>query len=168
MKGLLGVASGREGSVARREIDLPERSDVPPLGGQSTRQDVSMSELDIPLPPPRRRSRRLRKKLRIEEFRELGFAVGFHFDDTVPPAAASAAWDAFIGKVEARGLAFGGSESAGFVTKTGPGSANEDDRRAVREALAALPGVAGVAIGELEDAWYAPSETRWATLDAAP
>ncbi|MFX8565836.1 50S ribosome-binding protein YggL, partial [Acinetobacter baumannii] len=63
-----------------------------------------------PLPPPaRQRSKRLRKKLRIDEFKEYGFAVSFRFSDSLSPKARDDLWALFIAElIETRGLAFSG------------------------------------------------------------
>jgi uncharacterized protein YggL (DUF469 family) len=112
------------------------------------------------LPPPiRRRSKRLRKKLRIEEFQELGFAVGFRLSNELSPKDRDAFWIGFIEQIELRGLAFGGNEE-GYVTKFGRGSATEEDRAAIRAWLEARPEVGSVALGDLEDAWYGHAESE--------
>ncbi len=43
------------------------------------------------------RSRRLRKKLHIDEFQELGFEVAFRLRDGLSADEMGAFWDAFIG-----------------------------------------------------------------------
>jgi len=102
----------------------------------------------------RRRSRRLRKKLRVGEFRELGFAVGFRVSPALSSQEVDELWNRFIlDAIEARGLAFCGGHE-GFVTKVGRGSATEADRDAVRAWLAAQRGVEDVKVGPLEDAWH--------------
>lgn len=100
----------------------------------------------------RRRSRRLRKKLRVGEFREFGFAVGFRVSPALSTQGVDELWNRFIlDAIEARGLAFGGGQE-GFVTKVGHGSATEADRDAVRAWLTARSGVDDVKVGPLEDA----------------
>ena len=54
--------------------------------------------------------------------------------------------------IEARQLLFGGGDAGGFVTQAGPGSASEEDRRAVMAWLGACPELEHVVVGELEDA----------------
>ena len=110
------------------------------------------------LPPVRRRSKRLEKKLRIGDFKEYGFAVGFRLSESLTPTAGDDFWSRFIGNlIEERGLAFGGSEE-GFITKFGRGSATEDDRTAVSHWLKNQPEVERVVVGPLEDAWYGHAE----------
>jgi uncharacterized protein len=106
------------------------------------------------LPPPvRRRSKRLRKRLRIDEFKEYGFAVSFRMSEDISPKDRDAFWTSFIELIEGRDLAFGGGEE-GYVTKFGRGSATEEDRNAIRVWLEAKSGVRNVVLGPLEDAWY--------------
>jgi len=105
--------------------------------------------------PPRasrHRSRRLRKKLHIEEFREAGFHVDFVL--TVEPGVASHRfWDDFLAEaIEAHALTCGGAHPC-FVTPE-RGSAAEAHRRIVRDWLAARPEVTRATVGGLVDAWY--------------
>ena len=98
------------------------------------------------------RSRRLRKKLHVDEFREDGFHVRFVLR-ALSATEADRFWDAFLAEaIEARGLTYGGGEQ-GFVAAL-RGSATEADREAVRVWLAARPEVASAEIGPLVDAWY--------------
>jgi uncharacterized protein YggL (DUF469 family) len=108
-----------------------------------------------PSPPPaRQRSKRLRKKLRIEEFKEYGFAVSFRLAESLSPMAKDDFWALFTAEViRKRGLAFSGHEE-GYITKFGRGSATEGDREAVSAWLKERPGVNRVTVGPLEDAWY--------------
>ena len=102
----------------------------------------------------KRRSRRLRKKLRIGEFQELGFRVLFEFR---PPFAENQNlefWDAFILQaIEGNGLAYGGGTD-GFVSSWRRGSATETHREAVRSWLGSRAEVASVKVGPLIDAWH--------------
>jgi len=98
------------------------------------------------------RSRRLRKKLHVDEFREDGFHVRFALR-ALSAAEADRFWDAFLAEaIEARGLTYGGAEE-GFVAAL-RGSATEADRDAVRDWLAARPEVMSAEVGSLVDAWY--------------
>ena len=61
------------------------------------------------------RSRRLRKKLRIDEFQELGFELSWNFPAGTAEAQLDAVIDAFILEViEARQLAFAGNGHLGW------------------------------------------------------
>jgi uncharacterized protein YggL (DUF469 family) len=84
---------------------------------------------------------------------EHGFAVSFRLSGPLPEEAEGEFWRAFIEElIEPRGLAFGGGETAGYVTRF-RGSATEEDREAVRAWLGQRTGVERVTIGPLEDAW---------------
>ena len=98
------------------------------------------------------RSRRLRKKLHVDEFREDGFHVRLVLR-TLSAAEADRFWDDFLAEaIEARGLTYGGGEQ-GFVAAL-RGSATEADRAAIRDWLAACPEVASAEIGPLVDEWH--------------
>jgi len=103
--------------------------------------------------------KRLRKKLHVGEFQELGFEVRFRVADNLSPDAFDAVVDAFISQaIEAHALACGGGgqppEWSVFVTREGRGSASEGHRQAVATWLVARPEVNTVQIGPLVDAWY--------------
>ena len=72
------------------------------------------------------RTRRLRKKLRVDEFQELGFEVSFELRDGLDEAQIDQFWDEFIVQSsEKNGLAFGGSTN-GFVSAFGRGSTEQN------------------------------------------
>ena len=106
--------------------------------------------------------RRLRKKRRLGEFRELGFAV-------VARLARDAAdleeetWDFVARCVEPASLGFGGGWSerrmSGFVTRH-RGSASEADRALVERWLHTRAWVEAVATGPLVDAWHGSDRDR--------
>lgn len=107
----------------------------------------------------KRRSRRLRKKLHIGEFKEHGFEVHFKFKaDLTSEAQLDATMKLITETIESRGLLFGGGES-GFVTKAGRGSTTEDDRNAVYSWLRSCASAVEVRIGQNEDAWYGPQHS---------
>jgi uncharacterized protein YggL (DUF469 family) len=106
-------------------------------------------------------NRRLRKKLHLGEFQELGFTVSA----SCPPA-----WDEterdramleLLSVVEARGLVFGGGDSAsgmdGHIGLAQRGSPTEDDRQAIETCLKEI-GFTEVRVSPLEDAWYPPED----------
>ena len=99
------------------------------------------------------RKRRLRKKLRVDEFQEFGFDVNFEFTQALAVAQSNAFWDALIAQIEANGLLYGGNESA-FVCFDGRGSATEEDRRMLNSWLSSRSEVSSVVIGPLVDAWH--------------
>ena len=77
------------------------------------------------------RSRRLRKKLRVDEFQELGFEVQWHFPADTAVEAVDALTDRFIAElIEPRGLAFAGSGYLaweGLVCTQAIGRCSEED-----------------------------------------
>ena len=102
-------------------------------------------------------NKRLRKKKRVGEFKELGFEL---LGD-LRPGLAGADLDPFVNRlvdvVEARKLGFGGGAGrddklAGFVTRMGRGSATED-RAALAAFLAGDVDVVRHEVGPLKDAW---------------
>jgi len=103
--------------------------------------------------------KRLRKKLHVSEFQELGFEVRFQVADNLSYDAFDTVVDAFISQaIEAHGLLCGGGgknpEWSVFVTRERRGSVTEEHRQAIERWLAAHPEVNAVHIGPLVDAWY--------------
>lgn len=102
--------------------------------------------------------KRLRKKLRMGEFRQFGFEVRFRLPDELPEAGLDAFWDSFIDEaVEARGLLCGGTCGRKwdvFVTRSGRDSATDEDRRAVAVWLEQHPMASAADVGPLVDAWH--------------
>ncbi|MGE5492158.1 MAG: YggL family protein [Actinomycetota bacterium] len=102
------------------------------------------------------RSRRLRKKLHLDEFQELGFDVEAVLKEPLVGNAEEALLIAFIeGVIEPRGLIYGGGLSCGYVCRAGGSSATDEDRAAVRDWFQARGEFAAVTVQELSDAWYA-------------
>lgn len=101
------------------------------------------------------RSRRLRKKLHLDEFQELGFDVKTVLKEPFFGTAEEELLIAFIEEaIESRGLIYGGGVGCGYVCKAGGGSATDDDRAAVRDWLQARSEFASVTVRALSDAWY--------------
>ena len=102
----------------------------------------------------KRRSRRLRKKLRIGEFKEAGFEINFKFKAGLTSEDRLDILMKFVTEaIESRNLSFGGGES-GFITRTGRGSTTEEDRQAVNSWLLSCASIDQVRVNENEDAWY--------------
>lgn len=116
-------------------------------------KDLSAGELNKP------RMRRLRKKLRVGEFQELGFEIKFQLKPDLE-IAFDEALDSWIAFVESQGWTFGGGvnmaskELEGFVTKEGRGSLTEADRLAAEKWLADQEWVAEFHVEQLKDAWH--------------
>jgi uncharacterized protein YggL (DUF469 family) len=105
----------------------------------------------------KKRSPRLRKKLRIGEFRELGFGLEFVFKKDLSEEDVDLFIDAFLSEaIEPRLLAYGGGIGSGFVAKFGRGSASEEDRASVQNWLLVRPEVKDVNAGPLVDVWHHP------------
>jgi uncharacterized protein YggL (DUF469 family) len=95
--------------------------------------------------------KRLRKKLRLQEFQEMGFYVDF---DTNLPLEEdwSPLWVAFGKFLKTQGL----KTECCYMTRPGRYSATDADREAVAAWLHQQPGVAAVKAWPLDDAWYGP------------
>lgn len=106
-------------------------------------------------PPTRNRSRRLRKKLRIGEFQELGFSVSMEFPQALNPDEQETFLDALLDElIVPRDLAYGGSVEGGFVSRFGRGSTTQEDRDAVSAWLRARVDVTSASVGPMEDCWH--------------
>ncbi|CAM4016080.1 YggL family protein [Shewanella insulae] len=103
------------------------------------------------------RSRRLRKKLRIDEFQEFGFDVNWTFDDSVTEEQIDAIVDQFIDQViEERKLGFHGGghkEWEGIIATQTIGKCTEEDRQAVSDFWKKQP-AKDVVVSELYDIWW--------------
>jgi uncharacterized protein YggL (DUF469 family) len=82
------------------------------------------------------RSRRLRKKLRVDEFQEMGFDISFNFPVGTAEETIDAVVDALIDEViEPRKLAFAGSGHLaweGMICTQQLGKCTDEDRSAVQ------------------------------------
>lgn len=110
----------------------------------------------MPLPSNKRRSARLRKKLHIGEFQEMGFEFEATINESFSSEQIELAVDAFLAElVEPRNLGMGGWLNGAYLQKMDGTSATEEDREAVRGWLEARPEVAAVRVSPLFDAHYA-------------
>jgi uncharacterized protein YggL (DUF469 family) len=102
--------------------------------------------------------KRLRKKLYVGEFKELGFEVTATFKPGVDVDARNAFLERLLESTAVEELAFSGGTSAagldGFFTLDHRGSATEQHRERVRELLAKDPAIATPNVGPLVDAWH--------------
>lgn len=103
------------------------------------------------------RSRRLRKKLHIEEFQELGFTVKWSFAEATDVEQVDSILDQFILQVmEPNGLAFEGSgylNWEGLICLQKIGKCTEQHRASVQDWLK-QHGMQEVVVGELFDIWW--------------
>ena len=103
-------------------------------------------------------NKRLRKKLRVGEFRELGFELRLSLVPGLTEGAVEDALDDFIGDaIEDQDLAVGGGFGEHwnfFVTSMKPGSVTEEQRAAVIAWLEKDPRFTNVQASPMIDAWY--------------
>ncbi|EKP4474954.1 YggL family protein [Cronobacter dublinensis] len=103
------------------------------------------------------RSRRLRKKMHIDEFQELGFTVTWRFPQGATDEQINTTVDELINEaIEPNGLAFGGSGNQaweGLVFRQQIGKCTDEDRDVVRKWLEARS-MTDVQVSELVDIWW--------------
>lgn len=103
------------------------------------------------------RSRRLRKKMHIDEFKELGFSVGFSFPEGSSEEAIDKTVDALIADVvDPHGLAFDGSgylQWQGLICLQKTGKCTEEHRELVRKWLEDRK-LNQIQVSELFDVWW--------------
>ena len=110
-------------------------------------------------PGNKSRSRRLRKKLHIGEFQELGFSFETVLARALDAKAKEACMDAFLAEcIEPADLAVAGWIDGCCVCRFGRGSVSEAERAAVLRWLRDRPEFASVQAGPLCDAWYEVTE----------
>ena len=101
--------------------------------------------------------RRMRKKLKVDEFQELGFEIDFALAPEVSEDDLNALLDRFIEEaLVANELVFCGgfgSTGRGFVSAW-VGSVGEAERTKVGDWLEAAPEFTDVSVGPLIDAWH--------------
>lgn len=101
------------------------------------------------------RSRRLRKKLCVGEFQELGFELNLDFKDDLSEEAIDAFLDAFLTEaMDANGLDYVGGDDYGLVCSAKRGSVTEEQRAAVEAWLKGRSELTKVEVSPLLDAWY--------------
>jgi len=100
--------------------------------------------------------KRLRKKLRLREFQELGFLTDFDLNTTFTHEAEHTFWNKLIAFVESQGLEIGGGLNSFYVVRTGRGTATEADREFLMAWLHQQPEVSNVKVWPLDDAWHGP------------
>ena len=104
------------------------------------------------------RSRRLRKKLRVDEFQELGFDIAWKFKEDITNDEVEAFINLFFAEViEPNGLGFGGDGDSlwhGIICTQEIGKCT-DEQRALVEKWFKDNGVSTVSVSELYDVWWA-------------
>ncbi|MBV4367266.1 YggL family protein [Erwinia sp. BNK-24-b] len=103
------------------------------------------------------RSRRLRKKMHIDEFQELGFSVAFSFPEGTSAETIDTTVDALINEViEPNGLAFDGSgylQWEGLICLQQTGKCTDEHRELVRKWLEENK-LGNIQVTELFDVWW--------------
>lgn len=103
------------------------------------------------------RSRRLRKKLRIDEFQEIGFTVNFDFKEGTSVEDIDQVIEQFIREaIEPNGLVFAGNgylNWEGIIALQKIGKATEEQRQLVQKWLE-QNGLTNVTTSELFDIWW--------------
>lgn len=103
------------------------------------------------------RSRRLRKKMHIDEFQELGFSIGFAFPEGSNEETIDSTLDALIEEViDPNGLAFDGSgylQWEGLICLQQTGKCTDEHREIVRKWLSDRK-LNNIQVTELFDVWW--------------
>lgn len=101
------------------------------------------------------RSRRLRKKLCVDEFQELGFELNLEFKEGLSEEAIDAFLTAFLEQaMDANGLDYVGGDGFGLVCLANRGSVSEEQRTSVETWLKGRDELTSVEVSPLLDAWY--------------
>lgn len=104
------------------------------------------------------RSTRLRKKLRVDEFKELGFDVAWQLKEDITGDELDAYINKFFAEViQPNGLGFGGEGDTlwhGLICTQTLGSCTDEHRKIV-ETWLNENGAKSVAVSELYDVWWA-------------
>lgn len=104
------------------------------------------------------RNRRLRKKLRVEEYQELGFDIGFTLDEKSNDEQVDTFMNNFFTQfIEPQGLGFGGEGDTlwhGLVCTQKLGKCTEEHRTDIKKWLTDN-GAKAVSVSELYDVWWA-------------
>ncbi len=101
------------------------------------------------------RSRRLRKKLCVDEFQELGFELNMSFKENLSDATVDAFLEQFLrDAMTANGLGYVGGDDYGLVCLAKRGSVSDEQRAKVEAWLKGRDELVDVSLTPLIDVWY--------------
>lgn len=101
------------------------------------------------------RSRRLRKKLCVDEFQELGCELTMNFREGLTEAEADQFVDQFLVEaIDGNGLGYVGGEDYGFVCLSTRGSVSEEQRTKLEAWLKGRNELVDFTLSPLLDVWY--------------
>ena len=101
------------------------------------------------------RSRRLRKKLCVDEFQELGCELTMNFREGLTEAEADQFVDQFLVEaIDGNGLGYVGGEDYGFVCLSTRGSVSEEQRSQLETWLKGRNELVDFTLSPLLDVWY--------------
>jgi uncharacterized protein YggL (DUF469 family) len=100
--------------------------------------------------------KRLRRKLPLREFPELGFHVGFEVAIASTREAEDAFFDKLFAFTAAQALSIGGSMNSFYVTRSRRNTTTEADREASAAWRHQQPEVSAAQVWPLDDAWHGP------------
>ncbi|MDY7218818.1 50S ribosome-binding protein YggL [Denitrificimonas sp. JX-1] len=101
------------------------------------------------------RSRRLRKKLCVDEFQELGVELQMSYPEGTDDAVVEAFFaDLVVEAVEAKGMALIGGEEFAIVCSGKRGSVTEEQRAELEEWLKGRKELSAFEVSPLLDVWY--------------
>lgn len=101
------------------------------------------------------RSRRLRKKLCVDEFQELGFELQMNYPEGTEDAAVEAFFaDLVVDAIEGNGMALIGGEEFAVICSGKRGSVTEEQRAQVEAWLKERKELSSFEMTPLLDVWY--------------
>jgi uncharacterized protein YggL (DUF469 family) len=101
------------------------------------------------------RSRRLRKKLCVDEFQELGFELSFHYKQGLGEEAVGDFMQRFASAVvEPNDLVYSGCDEYGFIRLARRGSVSAEQRALIEGWLKQQSELMDFRASPLMDAWY--------------
>jgi uncharacterized protein YggL (DUF469 family) len=112
--------------------------------------------------------KRLRKKLRLKEFQEMGFSVKVDLNIPNTDEANFAFEHRLIQLIEGNHLIMGGGSNDFVVCANTRRTATEADRATVETWLRHQPEVVAINVGPLVDAWYGVGRNLSAPGDGLP